>query len=74
MIWREDGETRVQEGKDDLNGEGEGRDFSKLYWRLRGPNQWPPEDLIPGFREAYTKLASSTLLTCSSRPIAHIGR
>ncbi|KAH7065394.1 hypothetical protein B0J12DRAFT_640212 [Macrophomina phaseolina] len=29
------------------------RDFSSLYWRLRGPNQWPPEDLLPGFRQAF---------------------
>ncbi|KAH7117786.1 hypothetical protein B0J11DRAFT_536687 [Dendryphion nanum] len=29
------------------------RDFSKLYWRLRGPNQWPSEKLVPGFRKAY---------------------
>ena len=28
------------------------RDFSKLYWRLRGPNQWPAEDDIPGFKKA----------------------
>lgn len=35
------------------------RDLSKLYWRLRGPNQWPPEDLLPGFKEAYTELATS---------------
>lgn len=32
----------------------EPRDFSHLYWRLRGPNQWPPEDLLPGFRRAFT--------------------
>lgn len=25
------------------------------YRRLRGPNQWPQEDLIPGFRETITK-------------------
>ena len=31
-----------------------GRDFSKLYWRLRGPNQWPPSELVPGFQEAFT--------------------
>ena len=31
------------------------RDFSKLYWRLRGPNQWPPEDALPGFRQAFTE-------------------
>lgn len=28
------------------------RDFSQLYWRLRGPNQWPAEESLPGFREA----------------------
>ena len=32
-----------------------GRDFSKLYWRLRGPNQWPNEDELPGFRKALQK-------------------
>ena len=32
-----------------------GRDFSKLYWRLRGPNQWPKEDEIPGFKKALQK-------------------
>ena len=31
-----------------------GRDFTNLYWRLRGPNQWPPESSLPGFREALT--------------------
>lgn len=28
------------------------RDFTKLYWRLRGPNQWPFEASLPGFKEA----------------------
>ena len=32
-----------------------GRDFSKLYWRLRGPNQWPHEEDIPGFEKALLK-------------------
>ncbi|KAK3109225.1 hypothetical protein LTR53_017752 [Teratosphaeriaceae sp. CCFEE 6253] len=27
----------------------EGRDHAQLYWRLRGPNQWPD---LPGFQEA----------------------
>jgi isopenicillin N synthase-like dioxygenase len=36
--------------------EGE-HDFSKQYWRLRGPNQWPAEDIVPGFREILTKYA-----------------
>lgn len=30
------------------------RDFAQLYWRLRGPNQWPGEGHLPGFREALT--------------------
>ena len=32
-----------------------GRDLSKLYWRLRGPNQWPKEDELPGFKKALQK-------------------
>lgn len=28
------------------------RDFSKLYWRLRGPNQFPSEQDLPGFKDA----------------------
>jgi isopenicillin N synthase-like dioxygenase len=35
-----------------------GRDFSKLYWRLRGPNQWPAENDLPGFRSAFLESAS----------------
>ena len=30
------------------------RDYTRLYWRLRGPNQWPPESKIPGLRKALT--------------------
>ena len=36
-----------------LETEIERRDFSKLYWRLRGPNQWPAEESLPGFRKAF---------------------
>ena len=32
------------------------RDFSSPYWRLRGPNLWPDEDELPGFRKALQKL------------------
>jgi isopenicillin N synthase-like dioxygenase len=35
------------------------RDFARLYWRLRGPNQWPLEQELPGFREALTEFALS---------------
>jgi isopenicillin N synthase-like dioxygenase len=27
-----------------------GRNFSKPYWRLRGPNQWPSESELPEFK------------------------
>ena len=45
VIWQE---TREYDMKQDSD-----RDFSKLYWRLRGPNQWPAEADLPGFREAF---------------------
>ena len=35
------------------NGNDHERDFSKLYWRLRGPNQWPSEQSLPGFKKAF---------------------
>ena len=45
VIWRE------MNAKDAaLNSDNE--DYSQLYWRLRGPNQWPAEDDLKGFREA----------------------
>lgn len=28
------------------------KNFNQLYWRLRGPNQWPDECTLPGFRKA----------------------
>ena len=41
--------------EEDRNGGYAGRDFSKVYWKLRGPNQWPREDEVPGFRKAFLK-------------------
>ena len=38
--------------REDRDGAVAGRDFSKVYWKLRGPNQWPREDEVPGFRKA----------------------
>lgn len=32
------------------------RNFSKPYWHLRGPNQWPSEGYVRGFRKAFTEL------------------
>lgn len=34
-----------------------GRDLSKLYYRLLGPNQWPDEKNVPGFRKAFLESA-----------------
>jgi isopenicillin N synthase-like dioxygenase len=31
------------------------QDFKQLYWRLRGPNQWPDEAHLPDFRAALTE-------------------
>lgn len=30
------------------------RNFTQLYWRLRGPNQWPDKECLPDFQEALT--------------------
>lgn len=30
-------------------------EFGQLYWRLRGPNQWPAESSLPGFRKSLTR-------------------
>lgn len=30
------------------------RDFTQLYWRLRGPNQWPDKANLPDFQTALT--------------------
>ena len=45
-------------------------DFSKPYWRLRGPNQWPSEQLVPGFRKAYTELSCLPINTISYLSLA----
>ena len=49
-----DPEDRKSNGVNGLGEDGE-RDFTQLYWRLRGPNQWPAEPSLPGFRQALTK-------------------
>lgn len=37
------------------NGQQSERDFARPYWRLRGPNQWPAEKDLPGFKDAVLK-------------------
>ena len=41
------------------------RDFSRPYWRLRGPNQWPSEHFAPDFRQALTAFVASCLLVAT---------
>lgn len=48
VVWK----GTVADGEDSKQN-GHTRDFTQLYWRLRGPNQWPPEDAVPGFRQAF---------------------
>ncbi|KAL5414380.1 hypothetical protein PMIN03_003268 [Paraphaeosphaeria minitans] len=43
----------VYDPKASTSDKSKGEDFSKLYYRLRGPNQWPAEDNVPGFRNAF---------------------
>lgn len=45
VVWQD-----AQDGESPKN---EHRDFTHLYWRLRGPNQWPSKELLPGFRQAF---------------------
>ncbi|KAK6440977.1 hypothetical protein LTR95_002800 [Oleoguttula sp. CCFEE 5521] len=67
VVWREPGESKnaqshkaqseiaqseraQSESAQSMNDHS--RDFTQLYWRLRGPNQWPPEHPLCGFRAA----------------------
>jgi isopenicillin N synthase-like dioxygenase len=47
-IWEHPGAapTGSTSGKPEAN-------FTELYWRLRGPNQWPSEAHVPGFKKAF---------------------
>lgn len=49
-----------------------GRDFSKLYWRLRGPNQWPGDDELLGFRKALLEWATPLSLPANSNRLKAI--
>jgi isopenicillin N synthase-like dioxygenase len=58
VVWREKRSKSASGSGHDARTNGghygdEERDFSKLFWRLRGPNQWPDEDEMPGFKEAF---------------------
>lgn len=53
----------LSNGSDITNSE---RDFTKLYWRLRGPNQWPPEEFVPGFQKAFTESALEFRQHCTT--------
>jgi isopenicillin N synthase-like dioxygenase len=36
------------------------QNFCEPFWRLRGPNQWPSETYVPGFRHAFTESECSS--------------
>jgi isopenicillin N synthase-like dioxygenase len=48
IIWKETNSNNKESKAGNDN-------YSQLYWRLRGPNQWPAEDDLKGFREALTR-------------------
>ncbi|KJY01917.1 oxidoreductase like protein [Zymoseptoria brevis] len=54
VVYKEPGSSG-QALDEQPTGSQDGRDFTKLYWRLRGGNQWPMESSLPGFREAFTQ-------------------
>jgi len=57
LVWKiDDVDTVTETGAKKDPGS---RDFSRLYWRLRGPNKWPDEDELPGFRPALTEYATN---------------
>lgn len=56
VVWEEKHPDTNGHVNGTTNGDsGDSRDFTKLYWRLRGPNQWPNESDLPGFRKALTE-------------------
>jgi isopenicillin N synthase-like dioxygenase len=54
VVWEEKSSVNGREGEDGAEERGAERDFSKLFWRLRGPNLWPDESEVPGFRQAFS--------------------
>lgn len=50
VVYRDKATTEHREVIKDETEVRTGRDFTQLYWRLRGPNQWPN---LPGFKEAF---------------------
>jgi isopenicillin N synthase-like dioxygenase len=53
-VWNESGKEEV-DGLENGGRDEVGKDFSRLFWRLRGGNLWPEEEELPGFREALTQ-------------------
>lgn len=61
VVWQEHGYEKISVKHE--------RDLSKLYWRLRGPNQWPSEEELPGFKRALTEFARSPSRSPLSSPV-----
>ncbi|KAI9712112.1 MAG: hypothetical protein M1820_001821 [Bogoriella megaspora] len=52
-IWQDNRPRGIRKLLRSRSDEVRDQKYTELYWRLRGPNQWPPEDVVPGFRKAY---------------------
>ncbi len=55
VVWRDNEASTNGHANGEIQNGDHDRDSSKLYWRLRGPNQWPSEKDVPGFRNALTE-------------------
>ena len=55
VVWEDIQVTTNGHANGEVEDADRARDFTKLYWRLRGPNQWPTESSVPGFRKAFTE-------------------
>lgn len=59
VVYEESRNGLPTDGVDGHSNSESKRDFSKLYWRLRGPNQWPHQSSLHGFRTALTEYHDS---------------
>lgn len=39
------------------------KETDPIYYNLHGPNQWPREDLLPGFQELYDEVRQISKVT-----------
>ncbi|KAF2205240.1 Clavaminate synthase-like protein [Delitschia confertaspora ATCC 74209] len=52
VIWEQSGSVSSESSESN-----EGRDFSKVHWHVRGPNQWPPETEILEYHNTFQPMS-----------------